>query len=357
MSDNISLTSTSISRANSPPPSKVGSAPVRQVTKSQQKKERQARAKQAEVLTKTEEPAPKVEEVQAPIVGRKKKTKKERTQGTADSTPTVTRPTSPVPKEEVADVKVAQGPVTPNKENKKGQSKVMTDAKEPEIPSSPATPATGDDKKASLTAASIIAGLLKDGEISQSVIDLFKTPAAGLNHRFEGIEPDYTDIDSVTEEQLRLLDQGEAINIERGPNHHIIILPDRRAVPGLTADQASRYLELRKKALTNGDMPIQLGLDCMVSNPPWATPLVAQGSKTKSLPNHFADPIPQPESFGGVKLGGTVGDIVGGTKKPKPTVTELENNLAVSRKEVEALEKKLNAIMKKNKRILFGGAH
>lgn len=368
MSDNVSLTSTSMSRANSPPPSKVGSAPVRQVTKSQQKKERQARAKQAEGLAKAEEPAPKIEEVQAPIIGRKKKTKKERTQGTADSTPTVTRPTSPVPKEEVVEEKVTPGPITPNKENKKGQTKIMADIKEPETPSSPATPA-GEDKKASPTAASIIGGLLRNGEISASALDMFKTPAPGLNHRIESIEPDFPEIDFPTEEQLRLLDQGEAIAVEQGPNHHVIVLPDRRVVPGLTADQASRYLDLRKRAIARGEVPVQLALDSMVPNPPWAAPLphssMSHGKGPKKLINKFADPISPSDSsrrYGAAGLrghdgpAGTAGDGTG-NKKPKLSGAELEQNLAASRKEIEALEKRLNAIMKKNKRIMLGGVH
>ena len=75
-SDNASLTSASVSRPGSPPPSKVGSAPVRQTTKNQQKKERQARAKMVEERVKSEEVItdPTSEgPIQAPIVGRKKK--------------------------------------------------------------------------------------------------------------------------------------------------------------------------------------------------------------------------------------------------------------------------------------------
>lgn len=85
MSDNVSMTSTSQSRANSPPPvggSRVGSAPIREKTKSQQKKDRQERAKakeeeeRAKLLREgnaiAEEPA------QEAIVSRKKKEKKEK---------------------------------------------------------------------------------------------------------------------------------------------------------------------------------------------------------------------------------------------------------------------------------------
>lgn len=72
-------TSTSVSRANSPPPNRVGSAPVRTMTKSQAKKERKLKAKQAEEAKKEEAQnitTPVEEPVQAPIIGRKRKTKK-----------------------------------------------------------------------------------------------------------------------------------------------------------------------------------------------------------------------------------------------------------------------------------------
>ena len=356
MSDIISMTSTSISRANSPPPSRVGTAPVRQVTKSQQKKERQARAKQAEVLTKPEEITAKVEEVQAPIIGRKKKTKKDRTQGTADSTPTVTRPTSPVSKEEVADDKVSPAATTPDKDIKKGQVKVMAETNQPETPPGPTTPATGEDKKTSPSAASIISSLLRDSEISQSTLDLFKAPVPSLNGRFENIELDYADLEFATEDQLHLLEQGEAIDIERGPNHHIIMLPDRRAVPGLTADQAARYLELRKSTLARGDTPVQFSLDYPDANTLFLPPLSTSDPESRALLNKFSDPMPQSGRFNEHNFKTSDGVVVGAKGyKPQQSVAELEHSLAVSRKEVEGLEKRLNAVMKKNKRILMGG--
>nr|XP_001394605.2 hypothetical protein ANI_1_2136094 [Aspergillus niger CBS 513.88] len=69
-------TSASVSRANSPPASsRIGSAPVRAMTKSQAKKERRQKAKELEA--KKQEATAVVEEpVQAPIIGRKRKTKK-----------------------------------------------------------------------------------------------------------------------------------------------------------------------------------------------------------------------------------------------------------------------------------------
>ncbi|UKZ81080.1 hypothetical protein TrVFT333_008848 [Trichoderma virens FT-333] len=78
ISDTASVTSfsVSISRAGSPPLSKVGTAPIRGTTKSQQRKQRKDVLKQE---TKTLAETPKTEEAEhAPVIGRKKKQKKEK---------------------------------------------------------------------------------------------------------------------------------------------------------------------------------------------------------------------------------------------------------------------------------------
>ncbi|KAL0941873.1 general negative regulator of transcription subunit 4 [Colletotrichum truncatum] len=79
ISDSASIVSASISasRTSSPPPSKVGTAPVRATTKSQQRKQRKEAHKEqsASIVETTKQPEP---EEQAPIIGRKKKQKKEK---------------------------------------------------------------------------------------------------------------------------------------------------------------------------------------------------------------------------------------------------------------------------------------
>ena len=372
--DNMSLASTTLSRANSPPPGKVGSAPVRQFTKSQQKKERQARAKQAEETSKAEELPTKVEEpMQAPVIGRKKKAKKEKTQektqgaaGTADSTPTVTRPTSPVPEEEEVAEEKAE-PVTPVREGKKTASRMAADTKEPDTPSSPATPASNDQQKGSLTAASIFASLVKSGELSPTrVSELFK-PVQGLNYRFEGLEQDLAVADEsmVSDSQIQSLDQGEAITIRKGPTNHVVVLPDRSALHGLTAAQAARYLELRKQALANGDVPSSQALASLVPilpkvNLPVARFTSGTPSEDHKLPNHFATPTPGPAPLGNMQKYAAI-EALGDDDLPKMipglTVETAESSLVQTRKEAEVLEKKLNAMIKKNRRLMFGSAH
>ena len=365
--DDMSYVSATLSRANSPPPSKVGSAPVRHTTKSQQKKERQARAKQAEEASKSEElPAKAVEPMQAPIIGRKKKAKKEKTQDTADSTPTGTRPTSPVPKEEEPDEEKAE-PVTPVREGKKPVSKTAADVKEPETPSSPATPASNDQQRSTFSVASIFASLQRSGEVSPAVSELFKT-FPGLNHRFEGLELDLaiSDDSMVSESQMHSLDQGEAISIQKSPTNHMVVLPDRSALRGLTADQAARYLELRKQALANGDVPSNQALAGLVPvipqvSLPAARVTARASSEDQKLPNHFSTPASGSTSLSAHahKFGGVEGQGVEDFAKRTPTmsVEEAEHKLMLDRKETEILEKRLTTLMKKNRRLLMGNAH
>ena len=383
ISDNASFTSASISRANSPP-GRVGSAPVRKMTKSQQKKERQARAKIAEGAAKAEEPAPKAEEIQAPILGRKKKAKKDKIAGTAESTPTATRPTSPSPREEVMEekVEIPNEPATPVKESIKGGSRIIMD-KETNTSSTPATPATtatGDQQKASMTPASLFAQLLKDGEIVASTAELFKS-FSGINHRAEPLEPDSACIDQsmLSEEELRQLDCGEAIIHRKAPNDHIVVLPDRKILLGFTAEQASRYVELRKQALFNGDVPSPRALDSrhlaqagaalatLAPAPGDAASAAANNKlapKSKKLVNQFATPTAGPTtnnpSNGQTKSGtGLSAEMI--DERLRSTfplsVEEAEHALSVKRKETEALEKRLNALLKRNKRLLFGNVH
>ena len=369
VSDNASFTSTSMSRANSPPPTKVGSAPVRAITKSQQRKDRQARARLAEGAAKVEEPAATIEEIQAPIVGRKKKAKKEKLHGTAESTPTITRPGSPVSKEEAMDETsgIPAAPATPVKDNRKGNAKAPTEIKEPDTPSSPATPATGDQQRDALTAASIFAHLQRAGDLSAPVADLFKS-VPGINHRVESLKPisaNNSDID-VPDDQMRQLEHGEAIRIEQGPNDYVVILPDRQTLPGLTADQASHYLDLRKRVLADGGIPPQQAIPASPAiNAALAIASAKRVSKSKRLTNPFASPTatagaggPAAANMQKYAAAGT-GTVDEGkqNKTPVKTVTEAEQAMGLSRRETEALEKKLNTLLKKNRRLLLGSSH
>lgn len=107
ISEDASVTSASLSRASSPPPTKIGSAPVRMTTKSMQKKqrkeiqkERERAEQEAAVATSKPDREPEI----VPIMGRKIKQKKVRNINSAagGSTPAASRPQSPGPAESMS---------------------------------------------------------------------------------------------------------------------------------------------------------------------------------------------------------------------------------------------------------------
>ncbi|KAK3939059.1 general negative regulator of transcription subunit 4 [Diplogelasinospora grovesii] len=130
ISDSASIISASISasRTNSPPPSKIGSAPVRNTTKSQQRKQRKETTKK-ESATIAAQPVKVEPEVEiAPIIGRKKKQKKEKEKPSGSSgnaTPTASRPETPVALQATA----SSASLPPVKEVKEKEAKDA--AKEP----------------------------------------------------------------------------------------------------------------------------------------------------------------------------------------------------------------------------------
>ena len=403
ISDNASLASASISRADSPPPGKVGTAPIRHVSKSQQKKERQ-KAKQAEEVVKNEEipaKAPAEEPVQAPITSRKKKQKKPSTttkKGTRNSTPAVTRPSSPLPHDEGSQAKDESLPVTPGKDGKKSESKV-TVASEVDNPNSPPGTSTPEQPhKSTLSAAALFAQLQRSGQIPANAIDIFK-PVMGLNHRFD-VDPQSFDLQMpeasiglpppLTEAQNKQIDLGEPVCIEQPNNKRIVVLPDRRTLRGLIPDQASRYLSLRTKAIDtvktlhsagHGPAPPR-----PVSQPEVyssTNPAARNGGlgTTEDLPNPFlTDEERQPSVSVQHTASSRLPLAFGSTYSASPTtyvdeaaafiatrreqqqqsashpmsVEEAAAQWEASKKEVEGLEKKLNAVVKRNRRMVMG---
>ncbi|KAK3678552.1 hypothetical protein LTR78_001850 [Recurvomyces mirabilis] len=228
ISDNLSMTSTSMSRANSPPPGAsaggnvVGSAPVRAKTKSQMKKERQERAKAIEeekarsasaafasgegsgaVTPVADEPA------QEAIQGRKKKAKKEKevkppkpikaaptvketTTATASSPKdaAASQPVSPAQKVVAAEPaktapvveQVAPKPPTPTKTPVFHGPAPPPMVPAPHEPSPPPTP--------TLTAASLLADLKNQApEIQKCLESLFRAPTNTTYKASQPISP------------------------------------------------------------------------------------------------------------------------------------------------------------------------
>ncbi|KAI4158169.1 MAG: hypothetical protein LQ342_007713 [Letrouitia transgressa] len=427
ISDNISLTSASMSRANSPPPNKVGTAPVRHMSKTQQKKERQVRAKQAEEAAKAEAPPiqESVEEpVQAPIIGRKKKTKKAATRGpTADSTPSATRPSSPAAKEDTAtlDQEVSL-PVTPVQETKRADLPASVE-KDSEAPFSPATPASVDQhssqhQKPAVTASAIWAILRSSKHISPAAADIFRS-VPGVNHRFD-LDASFLESElqlpdlappQLSDEHLDSLERGEAVCVEQPilPNTNsspdrrlLVVLPDRRTLRGLTKEQAKRYVQLRKEALATSELLHQAGHGPATSKPSPLLPRTASGGTRKGaqgphLSNPFlvsetssaaaaaagsaaaqqgavnsgsgavVNPLTKlPQAFGGVLASNVsttyqdegamaaAASTLTAARKGAVGIEEAEVALGASRKETEALEKKLLGLLRRNRRLVFG---
>ncbi|KAK5163882.1 uncharacterized protein LTR77_010276 [Saxophila tyrrhenica] len=194
VSDNLSMTSASQSRANSPPPaagsSKVGSAPVKAKTKNQLKKERRAKMVEEvmgniEEVTKTapEEPA------QEAIVSRKKKTKKEKepkppkpkapaaaATATGESTPTASRPVTPQ--------QVSTPPVAVKTEPAAKEAKASKPATPTKVPASQGLPLQSPGEPSppptpTLSAAQIVADLkTSDPDTFKCLDSLFRPPTS-----------------------------------------------------------------------------------------------------------------------------------------------------------------------------------
>ncbi|KAK0313671.1 hypothetical protein LTR01_001928 [Friedmanniomyces endolithicus] len=206
MSDNISVASTSMSRASSPHPppggaaSRVGSAPVREKTKSQLKKERLERAKINEdvkgeengaVMSIAEEPA------QEAILSRKKKSKKEKearppraakagtaaATDTAETTPTASRPPSPLQRPAIIEA-FKERPTTPAKPSTPTKAPVPSAPAKPPIQTAPPPPMPSPHELSppptpTLTAASLLAELkTQSPEIQKCIDSLFRTPTS-----------------------------------------------------------------------------------------------------------------------------------------------------------------------------------
>ncbi|KMW66502.1 CCR4-NOT transcription complex subunit 4 [Blastomyces dermatitidis ATCC 18188] len=276
-------TSASVSRASSPPPSRVGSAPVRTITKSQLKKERKLKAKQAEIK-KEETLSTSVvaeEPVQAPIIGRKRKTKKA-------PTPTSEHPPSSGAKSETIDSTPQSAKSSKNKtQNKpetstqaKGSDKTTREnASKEQTPQS--LPAEKDEKSepwrsnnttGQLLADSeasgipvkdlflertsplpvLLAQLHQSGDLDLNTHPLFNPPNLNQRSDLKCTADDYDilkkPIELAEEHRTRLL-QGEPVHINAESDllkYRCLITPTGCVLRHLSEEEENRYLELEK---------------------------------------------------------------------------------------------------------------
>jgi CCR4-NOT transcription complex subunit 4 len=270
-SEDASITSTSMSRANSPPPSKIGSAPVRTTTKSMQKKQRREAQREKEkaeldaAATKTE---PAEVEI-APIMGRKKKQKKEKPTGsnTRTSTPAASRPASPGASERVAEepkstVEVPEAKVSEKQVVEPEVPKVATKATDPkgkgkgkaQRPATPElSPAIHEEEdepteKPIPTPASVLQDLISAGLIpNASSLNLLKNPSLSFKHQDTLPEANAIPKLTITAEDRAALLAGHPVHKNaEGPNR-MMLTPNGDCVRNLTDEEERRYLELQTR--------------------------------------------------------------------------------------------------------------
>ncbi|CAG7996985.1 unnamed protein product [Penicillium salamii] len=308
--------STSASRANSPPASsRIGSAPVRSMTKSQVKKERKQKAKEAEA--KKVETAQLTEEpVQAPIMGRKRKTKKAPTSASGTSTPK----RAPAPVEPV--IPSAAEPASPEKPDispsvkdepevnistETVEAKEAKEAKPVEVPSSPVVeePAQPEEAPeeawhtnntigqciadAEATGRSIhelvmerlrplheiLADMHRDGEIDLNNAALFNPhniyERVDMKCTSENYDLNRQPIE-LTEEHRQMLLRGEHIILGDQIKNQVLITPRGTVLRHLKPEEMERVLDRERRGICH-DYPLlienmaqNIGLEALFAN-------------------------------------------------------------------------------------------
>ncbi|KFY42109.1 hypothetical protein V494_02587 [Pseudogymnoascus sp. VKM F-4513 (FW-928)] len=267
ISDNASLTSASLSRPSSPPPTRVGSAPVRTTTKSQQKKQRREAMKGKEKIEidAAVVESPEAEEI-APIMGRKKKQKKAKVNNKAASaTPVPSRPPTPKQVEKTEPVKEVK-PSGPEASKKQKAPEVETTSKpvveskaevisnveeavhqEPPAPTVETIDETSD--RPVPTPSAVLQDLLSHGEVPQPEKLAVLRPPMGYNQR-AGFQGDLPDLDHklvITEEDRAALLSGRPVHKVVQGSHRIMLTPNGDCVRNLTPTEEERYLELQSR--------------------------------------------------------------------------------------------------------------
>ncbi|KAF1832093.1 hypothetical protein BDW02DRAFT_503824, partial [Decorospora gaudefroyi] len=251
ISDTASVTSTSISRASSPPPiaGKVGTAPVRKKTKSQAKKDRLERKKNIEEGHIMGEDKSDVEVVQAPIIGRKKKARKPATIPKPIAAAFKSQPGSPKPatvEEEQSDVPAASS---------RRVSSVKVSARVTPEPEPEPEPGQPSKEKRELTAQSIMDDLQRTGQLFMSTLEFFKPLSSSLTHAPRTSQstnfnapPDLklhlseADLDALAKKKPVRLDSHDG-----RPDTRTLITPNGKFLWGLSEELEAKALELEKR--------------------------------------------------------------------------------------------------------------
>lgn len=265
--------STSASRANSPPASsRIGSAPVRAVTKSQMKKERKQKAKEAEAK-KQETTSVTEEPVQAPIVGRKRKTKKAPAESTippSENTTSATKSAPPVSNEDNEKPEPVKKP-RPAEATPKGpkptppEVKMPAEQKQPEawrsrntveqlLKDAESTGASLKDLFSERTSPlqALLSQLHKSGALDLNNHPLFNPSNLNQRSDMKCTSDDYEDLKQpieLTEQHRKVLLRGEPIRMGTDSislKDRCLISPRGCILHHLSPEEEERYLALEK---------------------------------------------------------------------------------------------------------------
>lgn len=283
ISDSASIVSASVSasRTSSPPPSKIGSAPVRTTTKSQQRKARKEQLKKETAAVATQPVKPDLNEEIGPIIGRKKKQKKEKEKpGPAtntNTTPTVSRPATPAQKEKETP------PPPPPKEVKEvkeesstyrstaNETTTLTDDASPiktrGVKETPKSDAVSTTPRTLPTPASIFQDLQKSGLVPEKIDDLplFKPTSTG----FEKSRNDHSNAaarenaarNAMTPTKSIVTDEDQAALLTGHPVRkmidgvRILLTPNGDCIRNLTEEEEDRFLELQARIAETASSP------------------------------------------------------------------------------------------------------
>ena len=262
ISDNASHTSATLSRPSSPPPSRIGSAPVRTTTKSQLKKARkEAMREKTEMELAAEH---KEEEEIGPIMGRKKKQKKPKVStGTAAAS---SRPQTPKILEKVdtskpgkasSDTEVAKKSSSPTDntppktDSNKSKSKSKGSPAQVAVPEPPAPSVEPEDESAEKpipSPAAVLQDLRAHGEIPEPESLALLNPPPAYNHHYKG------DLLQELDGKLVITEEDRANLLANRPVHkaqsgvsRIMLTPNGDCVRNLTAEEEEKYLELQQR--------------------------------------------------------------------------------------------------------------
>jgi len=347
-------------------------------TKSMQKKQRREaqREKEKQELEATAAPKPEQEPEIAPIMGRKKKQKKEKTVSSAagGSTPAVSRPPSPGPaadhaieesRAEAAEQETRDAEESTASTKKVPESKGKGKIKPPQRPATPeSVPVSAVEapveeevinEKSIPTPASTLQHLYSEGAIADINTTLLKAPN-GMGSR----HPEASQIDiqnplpklSTTVEEKASLQSGKPVRKVIGPQR-VLLTPHGDCLRNLTAQEEERFLTLQS-ALTEA-----------ASNPTGFTSekgYFIGGQAVAPLSSELGawETWEHDPSLGPGEEAAHFGisrDTSHSLGISLPSLEDVEATMQRARKDTEVFEKRLNNLLKKNRKLLLGSGH